>query len=289
MSLWKSGALAGVLIATAGVSGGGSPLQRWDGDDQKIQALEILGGTSQLGLTIRDIDENDPQQPKAGVIVDEVKSGSAAEKAGIKTGDAIVEFDGERVRSARQLTRLVRETPVGRKVPAVLSRDGQRVTVTIAPERGSGFRFSDDFGLIVPPEPPTPPAAPAAPRPPRPPSAFNQDFPAFSFTYRGSNRRLGITGEELSEGLSDYFGVKHGVLVRSVSEGSVAAKTGLKPGDVITALNGTSVDELSDIGRAIDRLGDDVDLTIEIVRDKKPQTLKGKLEPRLRARSRTIV
>jgi serine protease Do len=289
MSLWKSGALAGALIVTAGVSGDGSPFQWWDGDDQKIQALEILGGTSQLGLTIRDVDENDSKQPKAGVIVDEVKSGSAAEKAGIKTGDAIVEFDGERVRGARQLTRLVRETPVGRKVPAVLSRDGQRVTVTITPDRGSGFRFGDDFGLIVPPEPPTPPAAPAAPRPPRPPSVFNQDFPAYSFMYRGSNRRLGITGEELSDGLSDYFGVKHGVLVRSVTEGSAAAKAGLKPGDVITALNGTSVEEPSDIGRAIDRLGDDVDLTIEIVRDKKPQTLKGKVEPRLRARSRTIV
>jgi S1-C subfamily serine protease len=45
-----------------------------------------------------------------------VEADSAAAKGGVKAGDVVVEFDGERVRSARQLTRLVQETPAGRAV-----------------------------------------------------------------------------------------------------------------------------------------------------------------------------
>ena len=62
---------------------------------------------------------------------------------------------------------------------------------------------------------------------------------------------LGPTKQIIKEGLSEYFGVKHGALVRSVSEGSVAAKAGIKAGDVIIAVNGTAVDEPSDVRRAI--------------------------------------
>ena len=83
--------------------------------------------------------------------------------------------------------------------------------------------------------------------------------------------------------------MKHGVLVQSVTEDSVAAKAGMKAGDVITSVNGTAVEEPSDVRRALDRLDNQTDLTIEIMRDKKPQTLKGKLEPRRGGQSRAIV
>ena len=46
-----------------------------------------------------------------------MEDASPAGKAGIKPGDVIVEYDGERVRSARQFTRLVQETAEGREVP----------------------------------------------------------------------------------------------------------------------------------------------------------------------------
>ena len=58
----------------------------------------------------------------------EVDEESAAAKAGIKTGDVVTSFDGERVRSARQLERLVEETPAGRTVKMALQRAGRRVT-----------------------------------------------------------------------------------------------------------------------------------------------------------------
>jgi serine protease Do len=101
--------------------------------------------------------------------------------------------------------------------------------------------------------------------------------------------RLGISVENLTDGLSEYFGVKHGALVRSVRDDSVAAKAGLKAGDVITSVNGSQVDEPSDLSRVIDRLDNDAEFTLEIVRDKKTQTLKGKIEPRPRGRSKTVV
>jgi len=256
----------------------------WDSDEPLAQTVQVFRNTGRIGVTVRDQEETDTKPANPGVTVDEVTTGSPADKAGIKSGDAIVDFDGERVRSVRQFQRLVSETPTGRKVSVTLLRAGQRVTVSVAPERGSSMHFDLDRPFaVLPPEAPEPPEPP---RPPKPPSP-----PGFEFLYRNGNGRLGASIEDLSEGLSDYFGVKHGVLVRSVTDGSPAAKAGLKAGDVITAINGSQVEESSDVSRAINRADEDADVTIEVMRDKKPQTLKGKLEKRdrIRSRTRTIV
>jgi serine protease Do len=109
---------------------------------------------------------------------------------------------------------------------------------------------------------------------------------------RLSGRRLGVTIESLDSQLAEYFGVKDGVLVKSVADGSSAQKAGLKAGDVITSINGTHVSETSDVNRALDRLENTGEFTLDVVRDRKPQTLKGKLEARdtrVRTRVRTII
>jgi serine protease Do len=260
-----------------------------------VRAMQLLGHGARIGVSVHDV-ESDAAKSAAGVIVDEVRSGSPAEKAGIKTGDTIVEFDGERVRSVRQFTRLVQETPVGRGVSTVVVRNGSRVTMTVTPERSSALRPAEEFDFDdfadgvrswayrVPPTPPAPARPPEAPRPPRPPD-FDFDFGFFT---RGG--RLGLSVESLTPQLSEYFGVKEGVLVRSVVDGSSAAKAGLKAGDVITAVNGAGVNDTSDVSRAIARLDEGDEFSLEIVRDKKTQTLKGKVEPRAdRTRTRTIV
>jgi hypothetical protein len=51
----------------------------------------------------------------------------------VKPGDVAVQFDGENVRSAAQLTRLVRETPAGRTVKLGLIRDGKRMDIDVTP------------------------------------------------------------------------------------------------------------------------------------------------------------
>lgn len=99
--------------------------------------VQVFGGAggSQLGIRVSDSTN--------GVRVDDVNTGSPAEKAGIREGDVVVEFDGERVRSAMQLTRLVRETPNGRSVAVAVMRDGKRQALQATPqsrEPGTGNR-----------------------------------------------------------------------------------------------------------------------------------------------------
>jgi serine protease Do len=255
-----------------------------------VRALEI-GRGAYIGVTVHDADSTDAKEPKAGVVIEAVTPGSPADKAGMKVGDAITEFDGERVRSTMQFSRLVRETPAGRSVQVILSRGGQRVPVTVTPDRST---FGDDFAmrlldtprarLAIPPAPPEPPAAPRAPRAP----AFAlPGFPEDLFRVRNTGR-LGITIEDLDTQLAEYFGVKDGVLVKSVAQDSFAAKAGLKAGDVITSINGRHVYDSSDITRALDRVERDGEVTLDVTRDRKTQTLKGKLEGR-ETRGRTRV
>jgi S1-C subfamily serine protease len=209
----------------------------------------------------------------------------------MKAGDTVSEFDGERVRSVRQFLRLVQESTPGRSLPAVLSRDGKKVTVNITPE---GSSLGDEFGVrfldapfarpLTPPEPPEPPRAPRAPRPP---TMVSPAFPFDSQVFRLTGRRLGVTIESLDSQLAEYFGVKEGVLVKSIADGSSAQKAGLKAGDVITSINGSHVYDTSDLNRALDHMDEGGEFMLEVVRDRKPQTVKGKLEAReTRARTR---
>jgi serine protease Do len=205
------------------------------------------------------------------VVVEQVSDESAAQQAGFQAGDIVLEFDGERVRSVQQFTRLVRETPAGRPVAAVVMRDGQKSTLTVQPRDGS-TDFSNllryDFpSRVVTPKPPVPPRVPApAPAP-------------FAYSFR-SGTTIGVTVSDMSDQLAEYFGARDGALVTSVVDDSPAAKAGLKAGDVITAINGQEVKVPGDVRRATQRLASDAEFTIDVLRDKKKLTLKGKAEPR---------
>jgi S1-C subfamily serine protease len=300
MKAWKTAAATAALAVAAAMGAAIAPPARAQGSTPRpARALEVIGGRgSQIGVSIRDVGTNDKAQN--GVVVEEVATESPAEKAGIKKGDVIAEFDGERVRSVRQFTRLVQETPTGRKAQTVVMRDGQRVTVSIEPRESDGFTvlrdlasgraFGDfggdwEFAMPAPPAPPARPALPAPPATPAPPSL--PDYQGFIWR---SSSGLGITVSDLSSQLGDYFGAKDGALVTSVSENSAAAKAGLKAGDVITAFNSGAVTNGSDLRRRIQRLEDGDEFTIAIVRDKKPLTLKGKYEsPRATRTTRTII
>ena len=289
MTLFKYGALAGALILAAG-AGAPAPVFAQN-RDAVSRAFEFIGRGAQIGVTVEDLDEADAKQAKSGVRVDTVTPDGPADRAGIKSGDTITEFDGERVRSTLQFSRLVQETPPGRQVAVALLRGGQRTTVTVSPERRT---WSDDFGvrmLDVPRASRIPaPARPLPPRTPFPPGATPDVFDLPGMLRLGSGRRLGVTVEGIDDQLAAYFGVKEGVLVKSVLDDSAAQKAGLKAGDVITAINGSKVYDASDLNRALERLEGNGEFTADIVRDKKTQSVKGKLEAReTRARSRTIL
>jgi serine protease Do len=246
----------------------------------RAAGAQTLSRSSRIGVSVSDIEDaaKDAKAPKAGVSVDSVTPGGPADKAGIKSGDAITEFDGEKVRSVRQFSRLVQETPSGRTVPVSLSRAGQHVAVNVTSERAE---WGDDFAMRLlavprvarPAMPPEPPETPRPPRAPTPPTAL---APFDSYRVLSTGHRLGVTLESLDDQLAQFFGVKDGVLVRSVEKDSTGQQAGLKAGDVITSVNGRQVYEVGDVTRALNRGSDSGEFTVEIVRDRKPQTVKGK-------------
>ena len=86
-----------------------------------------------LGIQMKDVKAEDVAKYKLsgerGVIVSSVMRGSPAEKANLKEEDVILEYGGFAVWSSSQLSRLVQETPAGRKVDMVVSRDGKRINL----------------------------------------------------------------------------------------------------------------------------------------------------------------
>lgn len=302
MRVLATGAVALLLVAAPTHAQKSATTDEAKKQDNKTAAkagvFQMLSGWgSQLGVSVRDLTDEDATRVKApalaGALVESVDDDSPAQTAGFKPNDVVVEFDGERVRSTRQFTRLVQETPAGRQVPAAVLRDGQRVALSVTPREGGRSFQSGPFGYaigpgqaspkIVPPVPPAPPA------PPAPGRWHDEDFlPDFRVFMDGTGR-LGVTVSSLSTQLAEHFGAKDGVLVSAVHDGSAAAKAGVRAGDVITALDGGAITTPNDLRRRSQRLEDGEEFSLTVVRDKKAQSLKGKVEaPPRRSTARTL-
>lgn len=300
MRVWKAGAAAALMLTAPAtqITSATAPEQvlidrqvtplRSEQVDITPQVFSITMG-SRLGISIDDVDADDVKAKKlssqAGVLIENVDDDSPASKAGLKAGDVIVEFDGERVRSSSQLRRLIQETPAGRNVNVAVSRDGQRVSLTVTPQAPEARTMLRRFEATPrPPRAPMPPQPPRAPRAPRPPSVelFRDGF-AYSF----NGGRLGVTTQTLTDQLAKHFGVDGGVLVTGVTEDSAAAKAGLRAGDIITKVGSTSIDDSGDLMRAIGEASGEV--AIEVTRDRKSQSLKATIEAeRVRAIRRVM-
>lgn len=304
MTLLKTAALSAALFGAAG-AGAGAAMAPAFGQNTTVRSIastapfQMISGGGRIGITVSDVEPGSGKAA-AGVIVDEIEEESPAAKAGLKKGDVVVEFDGERVRSVRQFTRLVSETPPGRQVAASVLRDGQRVSVNVATRESSVRGLDDsawqafdnlrDFSVTVPPIPARPARPVPTPRAPRaaPPAPLPPSFESFSF-FRGN--QLGVSVSGLSDQLAEYFGAKNGVLVNGVTEDSAAARAGVKAGDVIVSVNGSSVENTGDISRHMQKLQPGDEFTVQVLREKKSVTLKGKVEtPASRRRTaRTIL
>src|SRR6185312_2894120 len=86
-----------------------------------------------LGVGIQEIDGNRAKELKlpddGGVEVTRIAPDSPAEKAGIKTGDVVTQYNGQRVEGMEQFSRMVRETPAGRDVRIGILRNGAAQTI----------------------------------------------------------------------------------------------------------------------------------------------------------------
>lgn len=222
-------------------------------------------GRAWLGVSLRDVTPERGRELKLpgefGAIVTEVEEESPAAKAGLATGDVILEFAGERVRSVAHLRRLVRETPPGRTVALEVSRAGQTRRLNAQLESG-----------------PIPSAGPNFPMPPVP----RIEIPRFDIHFASRRTVLGISADDLTSQLAAYFGVKEGkgILVHEVAAGGAAEKAGLKAGDCIVRIDSNPVESVRELRRELDRNSDRKrKITLTIVRDHREQTLSAELEP----------
>lgn len=249
------------------------------------RAVGIDGGGAYLGVEMEEVTASNMAVYKLtaerGVIVRNVEKGTPAEAAGLQVKDVILEFSGTPVLSTSQFSRMVRETPVGRKVDLVVSRDGKKVSLSAKlGERPGGGSFAvtrpgDREGRVLRFEGPQ-----------------GRDFSfrvpddlggsGRNFVWRGigpemdlrERPRLGVTLDSLTDQMGEFLGVpgKKGALVVSVTEGTPAAGK-LKAGDVIVRADDKAIENAGDLERILRGKGEEAKVDLKVIRDKKELSL----------------
>ena len=267
---------SGLVIAFVAMSAVGAQDRTPPEPERRRVQIDGFGGT--IGASVRDVSAEEAKSAKLsaaeGAYVTRVEPDGVAAKAGLASGDIIVEFDGERVRSARQLSRLVRESPEGRAVRGVYVRDGTRRTAELTPQSDRAWVSLPDFSQLE--------------------RQMRDLSQRFEFDYNGPGgrgwggwvggmrSRFGVSLTPVGDQLAAYFGVERGALVSSVETDSPAARAGLKAGDVITSMNGRTVADVSDVLEEVRRSDGGASIAITVMRDKKELKLTATMPERER-------
>jgi S1-C subfamily serine protease len=264
-------------------------------DDEAGRRVEVIrfGGGARLGVVLEEVGSADVSRLKLaeerGALVKDVSKGSAAEKAGIKPGDVILSYQGDKVWSAAQLRRLVRETPPGRSIAFEVNRAGsvQRLTATLEEARDRELSFGDDsfrFDVPVPPIPPVPPV-------PGLDHLLEEGDRGRRFLFRdrrfeGRQGKLGLSYQEVSGQLARYFKVDDGgLLVTDVEAEGPAARGGVRAGDVIVRFNGKATTDADDLRRVVGDAAGGSEVTLTVQREGHPVDLKVTLRDQGRVRA----
>lgn len=208
-----------------------------------------VSGASYMGVGVIDLSEEaardigliDPH----GIEISSVAEGSPADRAGLLAGDIALTFRGERVNGYQHFARLVRETPAGRTVELGILRGGKRMAVQVTTGRrlrGRTARSDLEFAHE---------AVEAARRLGAARAGLGPSLPALRVMF--VERRLGVETDDVEGQLARFFGVERGVLVRHVQEGAPAAEAEMRAGDVIVAVNGSTVATSLDLRRMLSR------------------------------------
>ncbi len=185
---------------------------------QLIEKGKVVRGW--LGVVIQDLNEALAKsfglEKPEGALITEVAEGSPADKAGLKSGDVIVEYNGKPVRNVAELRTMVALTPPGTKVKMVIVRDGKRreveVTIGQQPQSISLLTGQDQF-----------------------------------------LKKLGLSVQTLTPDLAERFGygTAKGVIISAVEPGSPAALAGLAPGMLIVEVNHKRVKTMEEFAQAL--------------------------------------
>ena len=272
--------MVGLTVAALAVPTVQAQTRRGTQDGPRIQ-MPSAGRVSMIGVRLSDVTAENMKTLKLakaeGAVVESVNPNSPAATAGLREKDVITQFDGERVRSASHLSRLVSETPAGRQVMFSVMRDGKRTDLRITPTASEGGWFDPRFGGVIDSDEIREQVENATRDIRRSlPDVMDGVREGMSTANRG---RLGVSVQPVSGDLAGYFGVKSGVLVASVSPDSPAAQAGLEAGDVITAVNGKAIATPRELVSAMPAADSSQEVTLSVVRDKKEMAMKATLTP----------
>ena len=189
--------------------------------DQLVETGTVVRGF--LGVGIQNLTPEFAaafglKEDTKGVLVPEITEGSAADKAGLKHNDVIVEFNGQPVETVKVLQNRVAMLKPGTKVEVVVLRDGKRETLTVK----LGKR------------PPMGEIARARPE---------------------TLDELGFSVRDLTDDLAERYGYEGltGVVVTRVEPGSEAVRKGITAGTLIMEVNQNPVKNTKDFKQAIGR------------------------------------
>jgi serine protease Do len=172
-----------------------------------------------LGLTSQDITDDIRQSLKLkdrqGVLVGNVFTGDAADKAGVKIGDVIMGIAGKQAKDNRDLGQIVATLKVGSKVDINIFRNGKEITIPIVVAERKD----------------------------------QQDQAAVS----DATEQFGMTVQEVTPEIAKYFALpeKIGVIITDVKAGGPADEAGLKPRDIILKVNNTEISGLKEYEAAL--------------------------------------
>ncbi len=195
-----------------------------------------------LGVVIQDLDQGlarafGLEHPR-GALVAQVMPDSPARRAGLKTGDIILSYNGTPLRDSTQLPPLVGQTPVGESATLVIQRDGKRRTLQVVIDELP--RKLDEVPLG---EAPRPKAAPP----------------------RHDRLGLVVAPRESDAGEDKPKGVE----VVEVHPGP-ARRAGIRPGDVVLMIGGKLVTDVVAYRRLVTGLGKEDEVAVLIEREEGP-------------------
>jgi serine protease Do len=171
-----------------------------------------------LGVLIQkvtpEIAESLGMDKSNGALVANVTKDGPADKAGVKVGDVIIEFDGKEVKDSSDLPIIVARTPVDRRARMKVLRDKKEITLTV-----SVGELKDEEVVASAPE----------------------------------KGELGLTVQRLTPQMAESLGLdkSEGVVVSAVEPGSTADEAGIRRGDVIVEVDRKPVRNLDEYKKAV--------------------------------------
>lgn len=200
--------------------------------EQLIKDGKVRRG--QLGINIQNVTDELAKsldlEARSGVIVSNVRTGSAAEKAGIKRNDLIVAINGEKIEDSNVLRNKVASSLPGSEIKITVQRDGKQIelTATLDEAKLDGERLPGPGG--------------------------NEDGPG----PQNQGGKLGLSLEPVSPAAAKQLGLDgtEGVVVTDVDQDGPAAESGIARGDVILEINRKPVSSVADVRAALDGAGD---------------------------------